>query len=401
MKHTYLIPLLAVAACAEGGEDERPQSDVLIAAQHHMFALRSLAGFGTFPVPSTAVQTDRGILNMFDDSTYTVTRASGTSGADPYALENDGVFNILVRGSGAEPTTVFLGGYSLAGDQADYFFTDRVSTSGSPRIGMFYGTRVVNGQLELEGGWHVLSLHVVFDQAILSPDNVGRGAFGGVSISAGDPGTQRTISGTGFQGATNQATAALTFGGAAQNLLDAQNMGTGELNLTLDYQLDGQAVDARIVESAGNDNVIFGVDEDTGDGEAGFVTMIRKFDAPSSPADPALVAGTFLVGGHTLFLNPSNSGSDTFVGTVTLTPQGGFRLEATGNTGADFSYIGTYTLASDGGITVDIEGTNEDWFAAIDRTYDSLAFVDYFQELRPSNNPELNFGFGVRRKENP
>ena len=141
------------------------------------------------------------------------------------------------------------------------------------------------------------------------------------------------------------------------------------------------------------------VDENTGDGEAGFVTLFRKFDAPSSPADPALVPGTFLVGGHTLFLNPSNSGSDTFVGTVTLTPQGGFRLDATGNTGADFSYIGTYTLAADGGLTIDIEGTNEDWFAAIDRPYNSLAFVDYFQELRPSNNPELNFGFGVRRKD--
>ena len=397
--HIYLALLLSLAACAEGGEDERPQSDVLIAAQHHMFALRSLAGFGAFPVPSSAVQTDRGIFNTFDDSTYTVTRASGTSSPDRYALENDGVFSVLISGSSTEPTTVFLGGYSLVADQDDYFFTDRVSTSGSPRIGLFYGTRVVNGQLELEGGWHLLSLHVIFDQGILSPDNVGRGAYGGVSITAGDPGTQRTISGTGFQGASNQATAALTFGGAVQNLLDAQNTGTGELNLTLDYQLNGQSVDARIVEAAGNENVIFGVDEDTGDGEAGFVTMFRKFDAPSSPADPALVPGTFLVGGHTLFLNPSNSGSDTFVGTVTLTPQGGFRLDATGNTGADFSYIGTYTLAADGGLTIDIEGTNEDWFAAIDRTYNSLAFVDYFQELRPSNNPELNFGFGVRRKD--
>ena len=401
MKHTYLIPLLAFGACAQGGKDDRPQSDVLIAAQHHMFALRSLAGFGTFPVPSSAVVTERGLLNTFDDSTYTVTRPSGTSGTDRYALETDGVFSVLVTGTSTEPTTVFLGGYSLVDDQPDYFFTDRVSTSGSPRIGMFFGTRVVNGQLELEGGWHLLSLHVIFDPSILSPDNVGRGAFGGVSITAGDPGTQRTISGTGFQGASNQATAALTFGGAAQNLLDAQNTGTGELNLTLDYQLSGQSVDARIVESAGNENVIVGVDEDSGDGEAGLVTLIRKFDAPSAPVDPASVPGTFLVGGHTLFLNPSNSGSDTFVGTVTLTPQGGFRLDATGNTGADFSYIGTYTLAPDGGMTIDVEGTNEDWFAAVDRSYNTLAFVDYFQELRPSNNPELNFGFGVRRKETP
>ena len=401
MKPRCLLPLVLLAACAEGGEEDTPQSDVLINAQHHMFGLRSLAGFGTFPVPTEAVQTDRGILNTFDDSTYTVTRASGTSGADRYALEEDGAFSVFVTGNSSEPSTVFLGGYSLVADDADYFFTDRVSTSGSPRIGMYYGTRVVSGQVELEGAWHLLSLHIIFDQSILSPDNVGRGAFGGVSVTAGAPGTQRSISGTGFQGATNQATAALTLGGSVQNLLDAQNTGTGELNLSLDYQLNGQAVDARIIEAAGTEKVIFGLDENTGDGEAGFVTLIKKFDAPTTPVDSVRVPGTFLVGGHTLFINPSNSGSDAFVGTVTLTPQGGFRLDAVGNTGADFSYIGSYTLAPDGGMTIDIDGTNEDWFAAIDQSYNTFAFVDYFQELRQNNIPELNFGFGVRKKDTP
>ena len=85
--------------------------------------------------------------------------------------------------------------------------------------------------------------------------------------------------------------------------------------------------------------VIFGLDENTGDGEAGFVTLIKKFDAPTTPVDSVRVPGTFLVGGHTLFINPSNSGSD--------------------------------------------------------------AFVDYFQELRQNNIPELNFGFGVRKKDTP
>ncbi|MCK5941609.1 MAG: hypothetical protein KAI24_06545 [Planctomycetes bacterium] len=388
-----LVPVLSFASCAEGGEEDRPQSQVKIAAQHHMFALRSLAGFGQFPVPANAVQTDRGLLNLFDDSTYTVTRATGTSGADRYALEDDGTFSVYVTGSGSEPSQVFLGGYGLVGNAPDYFFTDRVTSNGSPRIGMFFGTRLVTGQVELEGAWHVLSLHVVFDQTILAPSNVGRGAHGAVSITAGAPGTQRTISGTGFQG-----TSALTLGGTIQNLLDAENNGTGAMNLTLDYQLSGQAADSRIIEAAGTGNVIFGVDENSGDGEAGLVAMVRKFDAPTTPVDSVRVPGTFLVGGQTLFVNPSNSGSDTFVGTVTLTPQGGFRLDATGNTGADFSYIGTYALAADGGLTISISGTNETWFGAIDKSYNSFVFIDDFEELRSNNIPELNFGFGVREK---
>jgi hypothetical protein len=359
-----------------------------------MFALRSQAGFGTFPPPTSVVVTQSGVLNLFDTSTYTLTDASGTSGEDRYALENAGPFTIYVTGNSTEPSTAFLGAYSLVADQPDYFFTDRVTTNASPRVGMFYGTRVITGQVELEGGWHVLSMHVIFDQTILSPDSVGRGAHGGVSISAGAPGTQRTISGTGFQG-----TGALTFGGTVQNLLDVNDSGDGSLNMTLSYQLAGQSADARIVESAANENVIFGVDKNNGDGEAGLVTMVRKFNAPTTPVDSVRVPGTFLIGGHTLFVNPSNPGSDSFVGTVTLSSQGGFSLDAVGSSGADFQYIGTYTLSQDGGMELAISGTNETWFAAIDKTYNTFTFIDDFEELRSNNTPELNFGFGVRQKD--
>ena len=121
---------------------------------------------------------------------------------------------------------VFRGGYGLIAASPEYCFTDRVSTNGSPSIGLFYGTRVVQGQVELEGGWHMLSLHAVFDQALLSPENVARGASGGVTITAGAPGTQRTISGTGTQG-----TSGLVLGGTIQNLLDGSLSGDGTCNL--------------------------------------------------------------------------------------------------------------------------------------------------------------------------
>ncbi|MFT4516389.1 MAG: hypothetical protein ACI89X_004633 [Planctomycetota bacterium] len=394
MKCLWIVPVLALASCADGGEEDSPLSEVAVSASHHMFALRSLAGFGTFPPPTNSVVTESGVLNLFDTGNYTVTSATGTSGEDRYAIETTGPFTVFVTGNSTEPSTAFLGAYSLVADQADYFFTDRVSTSGSPRIGMFYGTRVITGQVELEGGWHVLSLHVIFDQSILAPDGVGRGAHGAVSITAGAPGTERIISGTGFQG-----TGALTFGGTVRNLLDVNDVGDGSLNMALSYQLNGQSADSRIVESAANENVIFGVDKNNGSGEAGIVTMVRKFDAPTTPVDSVRVPGTFLVGGHTLFVNPSNPGSDSFVGTVTLSAQGGFSLDAVGNTGADFQYIGTYTLSQDGGMVVAISGTNETWFAAIDKTYNTLTFVDDFEELRANNTPELNFGFGVRQKD--
>ncbi|MBL8729799.1 MAG: hypothetical protein JNM25_15330 [Planctomycetes bacterium] len=391
-----LACLSIAAACADGGKETRPQSEVKLTASHHMFGFRSLAGFGTFPVPATAVTTDRGQLNLFDDSSYTIARTSGTSAADRYALETDGALSIFVTGSGSEPSVLFRGGYSLAGvnpTTADYQFTDRVSTTNSPSIGLFYGTRVVTGQVELEGGWHLLSLHTIFGQTILSPENVGRGVHGGVSVGAGAAGTLRTVSGTGTQGTSTQGTSAVTFGGSIQNLLDGSSTGDGSCNLTVAYNGD-----SRVMFAAASDNVVYGLDADETDGEAGILFLVRKFDAPATPVDSVRVPGSFLVGGHTLFVNPSNPGSDAFTGVVTLTAQGGFRLDGVGNSGADFAYSGSYVLAADGHLTVTISGTNETWFAAIDRSYQTLLFVDDFIELRSNNTPELNIGLGVRRK---
>ena len=48
------------------------------------------------------------------------------------------------------------------------------------------------------------------------------------------------------------------------------------------------------------------------------------------------------------------------------------------------------------GQSLSINGTNETWFAAIDKSYNTFVFVDDFREIRANNTPELNFGFGVR-----
>ncbi len=392
------LPLLAlfplVGACAKGGTEDTPQSEVKIAASHHLFGFRSLPGFGTFPVNPEVVVTDRGVLNLFDDSTYTITRPSGTSGSDRYAMAKNGDFSVYVTGSGREPSVVFRGGYSLNDSLANYCFTDRVSTPSSQSIGLFYGTKVTPGQVELEGAWHVLSLHTVFGQTLLSPDNVGRAASGAVSIAAGAAGTARAISGTG-----TQSTSAVTFGGTIQNVLQ-NGTGDGTCNLTLNYQLSGQTADSRVMYAVASNNHVMALDADETDGEAGMVFLVRKFDAPTTPVDPVRTTGTFLVGGHTLFVNPTNCGSDSFVGTVTLGSGGAFRLDAVGNNGQDFSYTGTYTLSSDGGMSIAISGTNETWFGAIDREYNTFTFVDGFLETRSNNLPEINLGLGVRVKAN-
>ena len=398
---SLVLPLLVfLPGCANGGKETRPQSEVKITSGHHLFGFRSLRGFGTFPVSPDAVLTDRGTLNLFDDSTYTVSRPNGTgtstTTADRYAIATAGDLSVYVTGSGSEPSVLFRGAYSQANSSGpfDFFFTDRVSTPGSPSLGLFFGTRKITGQVELEGNWHLLSLHTVLDATLQSPDNVGRGAHGGVAVSAGAAGTARTISGTG-----TQFSSGLTFSGSIQNLLTGTPLtGDGSCNLTVAYQLAGQSVESRVMLAAATNNLVFGLDADESDNRAGLLTMVRKFDAPASPVDTVRIPGTFLVGGHTLFVNPANSGSDVFIGTVTLNAAGGFRLDGVGNNGQDFTYSGSYTAALDGGLTITISGTSETWFAAIDRSYNTLVLVDDFVETRSNNTPELNFVFGVRQK---
>jgi hypothetical protein len=128
--------------------------------------------------------------------------------------------------------------------------------------------------------------------------------------------------------------------------------------------------------------------------------MVREFDDSTitTALDEDDVDGTFYVGGQTLFVNPSNMGSDTFIGTVTLSTNGGFRLEGLGNQGVDFTYTGDWTASPDGKLTINVNGTNETWHGAIDRTYNTLVICDDFTETRSSNQIELNLMLGVRKK---
>ena len=392
-----LLLALTLPACSEGGSDDRPHSDVQIAASHHLIGFRGPTSFTSFPVVESETLPDRGTLNMFADSTYTVTRSSGTSSAESYALEVNGEMSVMVAGVGREPSVVLRGAYGLNGDSSDLFFTDRVSTPGSPSVGLFCGTKIVPGQTELGGGWHLMSLHVIFaGTAVVEARNVGRAAHGTLDVAAGAPGTARAITGTG----TESSGAALTFGGTMQDVLDVGGQGDGTINLTVRYEAQNQPADDRVLLAVAGNDLIMAVDADETDGEAGLAFLVRAFDAPATPVDPAQVPGEYLMGALTLFINPLNSGTDGAVGRLTLTPQDAFRFDMVGNRGIDFVYTGTYAVDPDGSIEFTVDGTSETWFGAINQDYNTLAVVDDFVETRSNSTPEVNLFVGVREKTN-
>lgn len=394
-----LSALLLAAACAKGGAEDRPQSEVRITSTHHVFSFRSLAGFGTLPIePSeNLVFTDRGSMSFVDDSSYRTAFVGRPAGSDTYALAANGELALYVTGAGRDPTILFRGGYALTAAEPDLVFTDRVSNTGSPSIGLYLGTQVTNTGDDLAGDWHLLSLHVIFDQSQLAPDSVARTAFSrDVTIDAAPAaGESRAIAGT---GTLPQTLAPLTFGGSIQKLLQAGGTGDGTCNLTISYQLGAQSPDSRVFAAAAGADIVLGLDEDQTDGEAGFAVLLRQFDPATAAADPASIAGTFLVGGYTVFVNAGDPGADAFTGVVTLTQQGAFRFDAVGSQGIAFSYQGTATYAQDGSMQLAIDSTNETWRAAIDRDYKTLVFLDDWQETRANGVIEYNFGFGVREK---
>jgi hypothetical protein len=400
--HTLLLCSL-LAACADGGKEDRPASEVRFSAAHHLFGFKTLRGFGAFPVQGSVVFTDRAQFNLFDDSTYNLVRTTGTSGRETYKLGNDGTLSVFLTGGGNEPSTVFTGAYGRVGasnltepgDTPDYFFTDRVSTPNSQSIGLFYGTKKVDAALDLRGDWHVFSLHAVLGAAVQAPDNVARAVHGTVNAAGATADANLTLAGTGFQSDTSGIpSAGLNLGGSLRFLLDGAT-GDGSCNFTLAYDAD-----QRVMRAATGGDTLFALDDDETDGEAGIALLVREFDDSSTTTSLAAdrVDGTFLVGGHTMFINPSNSGSDSFIGTVVLSTNGGFRLDALGNQGIDFSYVGEWTSQANGKLTFTVNGTNETWHGAIDRSYNTLVIVDDFVETRSNNVPELNLLLGVRKK---
>lgn len=401
---TILFPFLLLAACADGGKTDVPQSEVQIAANHHVLWFRSLPGFGSATTRPLAVNSGHATLAMANDSTYTLQFPSGSSSSqERYAIANSAQFSIFQTGSGRNPSTVFQGGYQLVGARPDLFFTDRVSAGDSTSVGLYFGARTILGQDELEGPWHLFSMQVRMQNAAQpTARTVARAAYGEISVAGGAAGTARTISGTGFESGSDPSTVPVTFSGQVQNLLDGNQQGTGVCNLTMGYTNTGTPTESHVFWAAAGSDLLFAVDEDETDTASGLLAMVRKFDTPTTSADPTRIAGTFYVGGYTAFVNPTNAGSDAFVGEMVLTQQGGLRIDGVDHRGVDFAYTGTWTSTTDGAVSMQISGNGgETWRGACARSYDTLIFVDPVVEVRTNNTPELNFVHCVRKRSNP
>jgi hypothetical protein len=378
-----LLALLPLGtACSEGGGDDRPSSEVTIAASHQMFGSRGRPLFNKFPVDPLFMLSDRGTLILRDDSSYTVKQDAGTSSPQRYTIEKDGTFTVTVPVSNRPAPTHFVRAYALEGDTQAYFFTDRFAQNSNDAVGLIWGTRLVTGTPDLEGDWHVFSQHVIFSQSqVQDPDNVGRTMAGTIAIdSTGN-----------ITGAGKESTKAdLTFTGSAQSFAD------GAVTLTLVYT-EGTNKDSRVFRAGNSNAIILGLDEDETDGETGLIGLLEK---RTGAKDLTKFAGSYTIGMHTIFVNPVRAGIDGAVGTITFNEQGGFKLDATGQqTGAAkaFSYSGNYTLADDGTLVLTVGGTSETWMGAVDQEYKVLLVADNFVESRSGNEPpELNLFLGIR-----
>ncbi len=386
MRLHHSVPILGLCllpACSSGGTEDRPQGEVRLAQSEHMFGFKSPTAFVGYPVKPTEVTTDRGILQLADDSTYKITRDNTTSESLDYQLDKTGFFGVTAARGSRTPTIRYSGGFGVDGSTGHYYFTDRYTTTTAPIIGLYLGVRVVTGSADLAGDWHCFSEHVIFSAtAVQEPDNVGRTLGGTVAIdSAGK------ILGKGAE--STKSTIDLT--GSSKAFAD------GRVDVTLTYK-DAQTSDARVFTCGAAKNFVVGTDEDLTDGEGGLLAMVRK---RTGRADLTLAEGAYWVGLHTIFVNPSRPGTDAAHGTLELTAKGSLRIDAVGANGTPFSYTGSYTLADDGGLTITIDGTSEKWLGAIDQDYKTVVIVDHVVEQRSNNKPELNLFVGVRKAKVP
>jgi hypothetical protein len=144
---------------------------------------------------------------------------------------------------------------------------------------------------------------------------------------------------------------------------------------------------------------VLGLDADTSDGESGLIAMLAK---RTGTADPDDLAGTYLVGGHSIFVDLVDPGTDVVHGTLTFDAKGAFDLQGRGSGGIAFSYGGSYVLKDDGELTLTVSGTNETWKGAVDQDYRTVVIGDHVIERRSGTKPpELNLFVAVRQAEVP
>ena len=385
-----LIPLsgLLVASCSSGGTDERPTCAVKVVANHHIAGILGRGDFPAFPVSPDDTLSIRGDIRMSDDSGYAMKNGNSLVAEGTYALEKTGEIAILVRQTQSS-THVWRGAYGLEGETNHVFFTDRVGSA----IGMYMGTRVVEGDADqkgLAGDWHLFSTHVLFADQATTPGihEVGRAFAGTVTVDE-----DGVMDGEGTESTNTNATLQIVGDPAENTGLSAFK--DGGVELVLDYGGDPKTADRRSFGGGGTPDLLLMADGTPEDGASGLLVMMRQ---RTTEIDPTKLAGTYQLGMWTIFLKPDASGFDSAIGTLELTESGNFRISATNSLGVEFSYTGKYVIdpANNGGLTFEVSGTNETWKAAIDPKEATIVLLDNFTEQRSDGQVELNLMIGIR-----
>lgn len=369
--------LIGLPACSDGGEEDRPQSDVQIARNHHVVGIIGNRAFSAYPLLPTRVSPLVGEIEMNADSAY-ILRSAGQSQEDRYALEQDGELTLFQTRTNAS-TLVYRGAYGLADDTGNLFFTDRITEN----VGLYFGVPLITGTPDLTalaGDWHAFSLHALFAAATSLPSvtEVGR-AFAGTATLAADG----TVTGSGSE--TLSPSAALPIAGTLRAFQNS--------SFTLDLTYGS---DTRTFEGGGNDNtiVLAGTDE-SGDGAAGLAALMRK---RTTAPDFTSLQGIYDVGGWFLYVDPAEIAFDAAVGSIELTLNGDFLLDVRNNAGGDLRFDGSFTFTADGALNFDLDNPNENWLGAVDAGNDTLIFVDNTSSATGEGRRTLRFFVAIRRK---
>jgi hypothetical protein len=320
---------------------------------------------------------ESGLLTFKDDSQWTL---DGTAGRRYELAKTGGLVFRVPNGRNAD--LVFNGAYGLNGDTGLFFFADTVK----PKVGLFFGARTVRGSANVTGDWHVFALQVLTPtNSVVDPDNVARSMAGTITTDS---------TGAITAGAGNESTGSgLTLTGN----LRAFNDGSVEFGVSFDTATTRTprvfTAAATVTQSVPiTTSVMLG--HETADNEAaGMVAIVRKRDGRANVDD---LAGDYHVAALTVFANPTNSGMEGSYGTLTLTANGGWRMDAKDST-TSYRLSGTYEIDADGTMRITNNATREAWKGAFDQDYKTIVFVDHDLTGTSTARPELNLFLALRK----
>jgi hypothetical protein len=376
-----LLLLVSFAACSKGGE--KTTSPIKVSESFTFFGLGGKAAITEFPIPLKFGVHDSGVLRFNNSGEYTVKRpGKPASRAFPYKLQADGFLELSVSSLSRWPGAIDLEKKSAlffidrrrrtrnVGDNAPYFYLAVPKIQGTPK---------------LESKWNAFGDEMVFAKkgAKGIPENVARGFAGDIVIDkAGSITKGSWIDSTGSKGGLVLVT------GKTRSFAD------GELDATLDLK-GGSQTGVRSYSGQAGKHLIVLLDENASkDQTIGILILVRQ----RPKVDIKKLAGTWLVGGHTLFTQAKASGVDAANGELKLGANGTWTLRVTGIRGAPFEYRGTFKAGADGKVLFKEDNQARDWVAGVDPDGRFLVMSD---NIAPANirskDSEVGLYFAIRK----